>query len=124
MHKDIAKRCLNIENQVHEMSEVLEASLSESNNKMMKMKLQLSGVVSTFETKLIWPVSFLSKTHFAYIFQMAEVVRSFRMIDLKKVKPISTGKTKNFLRKSRGRNVRKLSEIQSFMYVFSTSLIM
>ena len=68
MHKDIAKRCLNIENQVHEMSEVLEASVSESNNKMMKMKLQLSGVVSTFETKLFWPVSFLSKTHFAYIF--------------------------------------------------------
>ena len=65
MHKDIAKRCLNIENQVHEMSEVLEASVSESNNKMMKMKLQLSGVVSTFETKLFWPVSFLSKTHFA-----------------------------------------------------------
>ena len=68
MHKDIAKRCLNIENQVHEMSEVLEASVSESNNKMMKMKLQLSGVVSTFETKLIWPVSFLSKTHFANTF--------------------------------------------------------
>ena len=68
MHKDIAKRCLNFENQVHEMSEVLEASVSESSNKMMKMKLQLSGVVSTFETKLIWPVSFLSKTHFAYIF--------------------------------------------------------
>ena len=67
MHKDIAKRCLNIENQVHEMSGVLEASVSES-NKMMKMKLQLSGVVSTFETKLVWPVSFLSKTHFAYVF--------------------------------------------------------
>ena len=68
MHKDIAKRCLNIENQVHEISEVLEASVSESNNKMVKMKLQLSGVVSTFETKLFWPVSFLRRTHFAYIF--------------------------------------------------------
>ena len=48
MHNDIAKRCLNNENQVHEMTEVLEASVTDSNNKMMKMKLQLSDVVSTF----------------------------------------------------------------------------